>query len=250
MQADINGLLADVALKSKSDRDLALTMADIESRIGDYRRSILAEDRWLDDSAGVAAHQAGEVRAADAMREMFLRLGSDLLESNAAANERVAGDTRANAASNVYITVDPAPARTDLREIRATIKQALIRHREVPDEERAMLSLVPLLPKRLVRVTGSATSVVSSHLGVINPAASRPDGTDADYFAVKLLYPGVTKAVMYRLGGLLVLDSGRAHEQVFVSVIAYQPGRPNSSDGLRQDLSSAVNDFSLAGTYL
>jgi diacylglycerol O-acyltransferase / wax synthase len=166
------------------------------------------------------------------------------------ANERVADDTRANAASNVYITVDPAPARTDLREIRAAIKQALIRHQEVPDEERAMLSLVPLLPKRLVRVTGSATSVVSSHLGVINPAASRPDGTDADYFAVKLLYAGVTKAVMYRLGGLLVVDSGRAHEQVFVSVIAYQPGRPNSSDSLRQDLSSAVNDFSLAGTYL
>ena len=49
-------------------------------------------------------------------------------------NERTAGDTRANAVTNVDITVDPAPAATDLREIRAATKQALIRHREVPDE--------------------------------------------------------------------------------------------------------------------
>ena len=37
-------------------------------------------------------------------------------------NERTAGDTRANAITNVDITVDPAPATTDLREIRAAIK--------------------------------------------------------------------------------------------------------------------------------
>ena len=67
---------------------------------------------------------------------------------------------------------------------------------------------------------------------------------------MKLLYPGVTKAMVYRLGGLLVLASGRARGQVFVSVIAYQPGRPNSIDGLRHELSDALNDFSLTGTYL
>ena len=33
-------------------------------------------------------------------------------------NQRTAGDTRANAITNVDITVDPAPATTDLREIR------------------------------------------------------------------------------------------------------------------------------------
>jgi diacylglycerol O-acyltransferase / wax synthase len=191
--------------------------------------------------AGLAARLAQRVGRVTADGSVALRMP---------VNERAAGDTRANANSNVYITVDPAPATTDLREIRAAIKQTLIRHREVPDEEQAMLSLVPLLLKRLVRVAGSATSVVSSNLGVINPAASRPDGTDADYFAVKLLYPGVTKAMVYRFGGLLVLDSGRACGQVFVSGTAYQPGRPNSNDGLRQDLSSALNDFSLTGTHL
>jgi diacylglycerol O-acyltransferase / wax synthase len=172
------------------------------------------------------------------------------------ANERAAGDTRANAVSNVGVTVDPAPATTDLRDIRAAVKQALIRHREVPDEERAVNAVVPLLPQRLLRVASSAINVVSSNLvgssnlGVVNPAASRPDGTDADYFAMKILHLGVTKATMHRFGGMQSLLSGRAHGQVFVSVISYQPGRPNSNDVLRQDLSSALNDFSLTGTHL
>ena len=194
--------------------------------------------------AGLAARLAQRVGRVTADGSVALRMP---------VNERVAGDTRANTVSPVYITVDPATATTDLSEIRAAVKQALIRHREVPDEERAMLSIVSLLarlPKRLVRVAPNTTSVVSSNLGVINPAASRPDGTDADYFAVKLAYPGMTKAMVYRLGGLLVLDSGTACGQVFVSVIAYQPGRPNSNDCLRQDLSSALNDFSLTGRYL
>jgi diacylglycerol O-acyltransferase / wax synthase len=166
-------------------------------------------------------------------------------------NDRTADDTRANAVTNVDVTVDPAPATTDLREMRAAIKQALIRHREVPDQRWALLPLVPLLPKRLFRrmvsvAAGGATSVVSSNLGALNPATNRPDGTDADYFTMKSLYPGITKATMHRAGGVLALLSGRAHGQVFVSVLAYQPG--GSNDDLRQDLSNTLNDFSLTGT--
>jgi hypothetical protein len=166
-------------------------------------------------------------------------------------NDRTANDTRANAVTNVDVTVDPAPATTDLREMRAAIKQALIGHREVPDERWALLPLIPLLPKRLFArmvsvAAGGATSVVSSNLGAVNPAMNRPDGTDADYFAMKSLYPGMTKATMHRAGGVLALLSGRAHGQVFVSVLAYQPG--SSKDDLRQDLSNTLNDFSLTGT--
>jgi diacylglycerol O-acyltransferase / wax synthase len=166
-------------------------------------------------------------------------------------NDRTADDTRANAVTNVDVTVDPAPATTDLREMRAAIKQALIGHREVPDERWALLPLIPLLPKRLFArmvsvAAGGATSVVSSNLGAVNPAMNRPDGTDADYFAMKSLYPGMTKATMHRAGGVLALLSGRAHGQVFVSALAYQPG--SSNDDLRQDLSNTLNDFSLTGT--
>jgi hypothetical protein len=168
-------------------------------------------------------------------------------------NERAAGDTRANAITGVDIMVDPAAATTDLRGIRAAIKQALIRRQEVPDERLALLPLAPLLPRWLVRrmasvALGGATTSGSSNLGAVNPAANRPDGTDADYFAMSNLFPGVTKATIHRTGGLLGLLSGRAHGQVFVSILAYQPGRPNSNGDLRRDLSSALNDFSLTGT--
>jgi hypothetical protein len=168
-------------------------------------------------------------------------------------NERTAGDTRANAITNVDITVDPAPAATDLREIRAATKQALIRSKEMPDERWALLPLVPLLPQRLTRrvvgvATGGTTNVVSSNLGTTPPALNQPDGTNADYFAMKSLYPGVTKAIMHRTGGVLALLSGRVHQQVFVSVLAYQPGRPNSNDQLWQDLSGALRDYSLTAT--
>ena len=117
-------------------------------------------------------------------------------------NERTADDTRANAITMLDITVDPAPAATDLREIRAATKQALIRHREVPDERQALLPLVPLLPQRLARrmvgmATGGATNVVvASNIGEAPPAVNRPDGTDADYVAVRFLYPRVTKAMI------------------------------------------------------
>ena len=140
-----------------------------------------------------------------------------------------------------------------MREIRAAIKQALIRSQDAQNERFELLPLVPLLPQGLVRRSvgvsaNGAASVVSSNLGALTPAAYRPDGTDADYLVMKPLGPGVTKAIMHQLGGLLVLLSGRTHEQVFVSVLAYQPGRPNSNDGLRQDISSALSDFSLTAT--
>jgi hypothetical protein len=168
-------------------------------------------------------------------------------------NTREADDTRANAITNVDATVDPAPATTDLREIRAAIKQALMRHREVPDERWPLLPLVPLLPKRLARrlvgvATGGATSVVSSNIGAAPAAAGRPDGTDADYVAVNSLYSGLTKATMHRTGGVLALLSGNVQGRVFVSALAYQPGRPNSNDDLRQHVSGVLSEFSLTAT--
>jgi hypothetical protein len=168
-------------------------------------------------------------------------------------NTRQADDTRANAITNVDASVNPAPATTDLREIRAAIKQALIRHQELPDERWPLLPLVPLLSKRLARrlvgvATGGATSVVSSNIGAAPAAANRPDGTDADYIAVNSLYSGLTKATMHRTGGVLALLSGSVDRQVFVSALAYQPGRPNSNDDLRQRVSDVLSEFSLTAT--
>ena len=168
-------------------------------------------------------------------------------------NLRTAGDTRANAVTNVDVTADPAQATTDLREMRSATKQALIRSQEAPDGRLALLPLVPLLPKWLARqmvslAASSATSVVSSNFGVVDPAAYRPDGTAADHFVIKGSNLGVTKAIMHRTGGMMALLSGRTDRRVFVSVLAYQPGRPNSNDTLRKDLSSALRDFALTAT--
>ena len=186
------------------------------------------------------------------------RMGRVAADGSAAlaipVNERTADDTRANAVTMVDITVDPGPATTDLREIRDATKQALIRHREVPDERRTLLPLVPLLPQRLIKrmvgvATGGATNVViASNIGAAPSAANRPDGTDADHVALLSRYPGVTKAMMHQLGGLLVVHSARVDRQVFVSVLAYQPDRANSNDELRQHVSSVLGDFSLGAT--
>ena len=194
--------------------------------------------------AGLAARLAQRVGRVTADGSVTLTLP---------VNERAAGDTRANAITNVDITVDPAPATRDLSGIRAAIKQALIRSQEKSNERWELLHLAPLLPQWLVRrcvgvSANGATSVVSSNLGVVNPAAYRPDGTDADHFVMRPLGPGVTNAIMHRLGGLLVLLSGRTHGRVFVSVLAYQPDRSNSNDDLRQQISSALSDFSLTAT--
>jgi diacylglycerol O-acyltransferase / wax synthase len=168
-------------------------------------------------------------------------------------NERAPGDTRANAVSNVDIVIPAAAVTTDLRGIRALIKHALIRHRNTPDLQWAMLPLIPLVPRWLAKraasvAAGPPNCVVATYLGAIDPAATRPDGTVADYFAMQSLFPGVTRATAHRAGGRLALGAGIAHGRVFVSAMAYQPDRPNSNDKLRQDLSRVLSDFSLTCT--
>jgi hypothetical protein len=170
-----------------------------------------------------------------------------------AINERTTDDTRANAITNVDFTVDPAPATTNLRGIRAATKQALIRAQEEPDERWTLLPLVPLVPERLGRrfvgaAINSAASVGSSNIGAVNPAVNRPDGTHADRFAMRSLSAGMTMATMHQLGGLLSLLSGRVHGRVFVSVVAYQLDRPNSNGELQQHISSVTSEFSLTTT--
>jgi diacylglycerol O-acyltransferase len=168
-------------------------------------------------------------------------------------NERTAGDTRANAVANVDFTVDPVLATTDLREIRSATKSAILQRDENPDERWVLVPLVPLTPrwllKRMARVAaGRSTGVVASNLGVVNPAACRPDGKAAHSFAIKSSCPGVTKSLMHSAGGMMAMLSGRVDRQIFISVAAYQPDGANSNGDLQRDLTSALRDFSLAAS--
>jgi diacylglycerol O-acyltransferase / wax synthase len=167
-------------------------------------------------------------------------------------NERTPDDTRANAVANVDFTVDPVLATTDLREIRSATKRAITRRHETPDERWLLFPLVPLLPQWLLKLmtgvaAGGTTSVVASNAGEVSPAAYRPDGTAADHFVVKSAMPGMTTALMHRMGGLLVLASGRVGHKIFISVSGYQPGAANSDADLQAKLAAVLRDFELTG---
>jgi diacylglycerol O-acyltransferase / wax synthase len=212
-------------------------------------------DAW-DASAGSLGGTSNSLLAAVAAR-LAQRAGRVAADGSVTVgmpvNERTADDTRANAVTNVDFTVDPAFAMTDLREIRSATKQAILRRDENPDERWVLLPLVPLIPQWLLKrmagvAAGSATGVVASNLGEVNPAAYRLDGTAADSFAIKSSCPGMTKALMHRAGGMMAMLYGRAGRQVFVSVAAYQPGGANSDADLQRDLASALGDFALTGS--
>lgn len=166
-------------------------------------------------------------------------------------NGRTPGDTRANAVTNADIVVDQIPPATDLSGIRATIKNALLRHQQCPDERWALMPLVPLMPKWLVKrmigvAAGGPSTVVTSNLGAIDPEVTRIDGTAADRFAMLSLFPGVTAELARRANGRLALISGRVHDQMFISVLAYQPNRINTNEWLEHLLLNALDEFSLS----
>lgn len=165
--------------------------------------------------------------------------------------ERVEGDTRGNALTFANITVDPANAAVDLGEIRLALKQALTGLAANPNEMLATLPLASMTPRwvarRLVGVGlgASALPVGCSNLGVLDPAANRPDGSDADYAYGRLIEPGIPKATLERIGGQLFVASGRIAGKVFITVVAYRPGRSNSPDELRKMVSRTFAEFDL-----
>ncbi|BBX88747.1 hypothetical protein H5U98_27310 [Mycolicibacterium boenickei] len=164
-------------------------------------------------------------------------------------NERTADDTRANAIGGVRTTVDPASATTDLSEIRSAVKQALIRHSEQPDPQQVLNALVPLMPERVLKAARSAARgnpfnlVGASNVGEIDSAASRPDGTAADSFAIRLHHLGVATSTLDRYGGVQTMLSGAMDGRIFVSLSSYLPGHDNSNDELRLQLSTALDEF-------
>ena len=179
--------------------------------------------------------------------------GEGLATLSMPLNQRIDGDTRANAVGNIDLTVDPTKVAADLRELRAAVKKALIRAQDIPDEKYALLPLVPFLSERLVKkmvdvAGGCSTNTCSSNLGDIDIAASRPDGAEADSFSMRCLYPRVTRATMHRAAGVLAMLSGRVNGRVFISVLAYDPAQPTSNQDLHETISRTLADFSLTAT--
>ncbi len=168
-------------------------------------------------------------------------------------SERGPDDTRANALTEASVVVDPATVTTDLSALRSDIRQTLTALAEAPNELLGPLALVPLTPSVLVRrLEGMVAQVGSpigcSNLGEFPPEVNRPDGTEADYLAARLLEPGVTTTILDRMGGLLFLGCVRVHGRVSVSVASWVPGGPNTRAALRDSLRQALADLGLEGT--
>jgi len=145
-----------------------------------------------------------------------------VVEITVPVNDRTEGDTRGNALTQVSMTVDPAEVYTDLSMVRADLKTALTTLGDVRHELLTPLPLVPLVPKAVARrLEGMiiSTGVIgSSNLGQFDPAANRPDGTDADLFAVRMA-EALTRADVRRTGGsFFPVVTGRVNGRIFISV--------------------------------
>lgn len=169
-------------------------------------------------------------------------------------NERRKNDARGNALNYTAVTVDPTHAARDLTEIRHRIKQALIDLAAGSNETLAPIPLASSIPKWVARriatlSPGSGASAIGcSNVGELSPAANRPDGTDADHLSIRLMWDGVKKATMDRLGGKLFLLSGRVHGKLFIAITACPIDQEITIDDLRKAVLSTFGEFDLAAT--
>lgn len=170
-----------------------------------------------------------------------------------AMSDRTEGDTRANAVSIANVVVDPTPVTKDLSAVRAAMKQGLQTMKEVPDETFALLPLTPLVPKRAVKRTADVMfgdlPVSCSNLGQLDPAVGRIDGTDAEYFLMRAVDQKVTRGEIERVGGQLVVASGRINSKVTIGVVGYRNGGTNTSAALRELVAQTLAEFGLTGTF-
>jgi len=166
-------------------------------------------------------------------------------------SDRTENDPRGNALVFPVVSVDPTHLSSDLGEVRVKIKQALADLMETSEELLAPLPLTSMTPKWVARraagvgLGAAGLPIGCSNYGDLNPAANRPDGSDADYMSGRLIEPGMTKRTLERMGGQLWVGSGRVHGKIFIAVNAYLLGRTNSLDALHEDTVRTLAEFGL-----
>nr|WP_231995928.1 hypothetical protein [Mycobacterium sp. 852002-51163_SCH5372311] len=183
------------------------------------------------------------------------RAGDGAVTLQLPMSTRSEGDTRANAVSFVRVSVDTTQVTTDLRELRADIKQALQTLPETPNEAALLAPLIPFVPKRVLKrlgevdatVLGEDLPVLCSNLGEFGAVVCRLDGTDAEYVTGRLAFQQLTRQWLDRLGGLMTVQSWRLPDRIVISVGAYQPGAENTKPAMREIAARTLDDFNLTG---
>ncbi|MGV0771620.1 hypothetical protein [Mycobacterium syngnathidarum] len=162
-------------------------------------------------------------------------------------------DTRAMALSYARVAVDPAQATTDLRDIRAAVKQTLRSLKESQDESEQLLWLPSFVPNRMLRqMVARAPAdpdqpVFASYLGDLSPLISQADGTTAAFANARTTGQRESRQFLERTGGRAVILSGRISGKIFISVGAYQPGAENTVCALRELAEKTLTEFGLTG---
>lgn len=166
-------------------------------------------------------------------------------------SERTEGDTRGNALTAVRLTADPAGVTGDLRALRAGLKRALSTLGKERNQLEGPLPLVPAVPRAVARrfegmVVGGRL-IGSSNLGMLDPAVNCPDGTDADYMAVRM-YERLDRAHLQRNDGVFFpVVSVRVHGRVSISVSYVNADGSNTTAELLDAVRGALADFELSG---
>jgi hypothetical protein len=181
------------------------------------------------------------------------RAGDGAVTLQLPMSERAEDDTRAIAVSFARVSIDPTRVTTDLRDVRAAIKQALRTLRETPDDSLQLVWLAPFTPKRALRRMADAMvgdpdlPVFCSNLGDLGSVLCRLDGTDAEWVAARATRQHVTRQWLERTGGHLNLLSGRISGKIFITVVAYQPGAENTKPALSELAAHTLAEFDLTG---
>jgi diacylglycerol O-acyltransferase len=170
-------------------------------------------------------------------------------------NDRAENDLRANALRGIDFTVDPSQVTTDLRQIRGDIKQALVSGVGKFAEQELVFPLTPFVPTVVVRklplgaLNAADLPVGCSYFGDIDSTVAHADGSEADYFSMRMVEQNLTAKSPELIHGELQLGSGRICGQLFISVRAYHPGHDNSRHILCERISGALSDFDLTGVF-
>jgi hypothetical protein len=176
-------------------------------------------------------------------------------------SDRTENDTRGNALVFPVVSVDPTHLSADLRELRAKIYKQMKRMKSGrsglaeslnSEQTLAPLALTSFTPRWVARrAAGMALGAAGLPIGCsdhgdIHPSVNRPDGTDADYAYGRLIEPGISKQALERLGGQLLVSSGRINGKVWITINAFLAGRTNTVRALREDVVRTFAEFDLA----
>ncbi|MGH3726118.1 MAG: hypothetical protein ACRDUS_18570 [Mycobacterium sp.] len=168
-------------------------------------------------------------------------------------SDRTEDDTRAMALSYARVSIDPTPLTTDLRDIRAAVKQTLKTLKETSDESHQLLWLPSFAPKRTLKrmvdrmPADPDQSVFCSYLGDLSSMIGCPAGPIADFQNARATGQREKRRLLERTGGRMFILSARLNGRMFISVGAYQPGATNTNEALRELATHTLADFGLTG---